>query len=144
MPFHFEFSVEAEWVTAKKDWQEAKRKYKAHQQRKNSKPEGAPEQPSDEDNIYLPDMDEMRCILYFHGGGYYFGSVDQERYGENEPANNRRLINMSSADTLFNDLPAKLMGGCSLLTIDWRRSIRFRVRFKTPLPHVRMYFFVAN
>ena len=24
-------------------------------------------------------MDELGCILYFHGGGYYFGSVDQER-----------------------------------------------------------------
>ena len=25
-------------------------------------------------------MDEMRCMLYLHGGGYYFGSIDQERY----------------------------------------------------------------
>jgi acetyl esterase/lipase len=22
----------------------------------------------------------MRCMLYLHGGGYYFGSIDQERY----------------------------------------------------------------
>ncbi|KAH9020637.1 alpha/beta-hydrolase [Lactarius pseudohatsudake] len=29
---------------------------------------------------YQPEMDEMRCILFSHGGGYYFGSVDQERY----------------------------------------------------------------
>lgn len=28
---------------------------------------------------YTPDMDEMRCMLYLHGGGYYFGSVDQQR-----------------------------------------------------------------
>ncbi|KAI9441920.1 alpha beta-hydrolase [Lactarius indigo] len=29
---------------------------------------------------YRPEMDEMRCLLWAHGGGYYFGAVDQERY----------------------------------------------------------------
>ncbi|KAG9074669.1 hypothetical protein FRC06_010537, partial [Ceratobasidium sp. 370] len=29
---------------------------------------------------YEPEMDDMRCMLYLHGGGYYFGSVDQQRY----------------------------------------------------------------
>lgn len=28
---------------------------------------------------YTTDMDDMRCMLYLHGGGYYFGSVDQQR-----------------------------------------------------------------
>jgi acetyl esterase/lipase len=33
-----------------------------------------------EQTDYCADMDEMRCMLYLHGGGYYFGSIDQERY----------------------------------------------------------------
>jgi hypothetical protein len=50
---------------------------------------------ADDTNAYRPEMDEMRCLLWAHGGsfhviflspslcyfsgGYYFGSVDQER-----------------------------------------------------------------
>ncbi|KAI9452278.1 Alpha/Beta hydrolase protein [Lactarius psammicola] len=33
-----------------------------------------------EASAYRPEMDEMRCLLWAHGGGYYFGSVDQERF----------------------------------------------------------------
>ncbi|EJT96875.1 alpha/beta-hydrolase [Dacryopinax primogenitus] len=33
-----------------------------------------------EEAVYSSGMDSMRCLLYLHGGGYYFGSVDQERY----------------------------------------------------------------
>lgn len=104
--------VDAEWITARKDWQEAKRKYKA-QQRKESKemstgeagtasvPETPPVEGKDDESEagYSPDMDEMRCVLWSHGGaylqlaytrftdiryagGYYFGSVDQERYAD--------------------------------------------------------------
>ncbi|KIM40342.1 hypothetical protein M413DRAFT_177504 [Hebeloma cylindrosporum] len=73
--------VDAQWITAKKDWKEAKRRHKREQNMKDlpsppptehvkGKPEG----------VYEKDMDAMRCILYLHGGGYYFGSVDQERY----------------------------------------------------------------
>ncbi|KAF8161335.1 hypothetical protein B0H34DRAFT_796140 [Crassisporium funariophilum] len=40
--------VDAQWITAKKDWQEAKRRHKQREQKQD--------------------------------GGYYFGSVDQERY----------------------------------------------------------------
>ncbi|KAG9076322.1 hypothetical protein FRC06_009569, partial [Ceratobasidium sp. 370] len=29
---------------------------------------------------YESEMDNMWCILYLHGGGYYSGSVDQQRY----------------------------------------------------------------
>ncbi|KAH7329803.1 hypothetical protein B0J17DRAFT_679742 [Rhizoctonia solani] len=34
----------------------------------------------DEEAHYEPEMDDMRCMLYIHGGGYYFGSVDQQRF----------------------------------------------------------------
>lgn len=81
--------IDAEWMTARKDWQEAKKRYKS--QSKNNSATASPPlnsdsaagtQPptSDSSNTYQQEMDEMRCILYTHGGGYYFGSVDQERY----------------------------------------------------------------
>ena len=66
-------SIDGEWIVAKKDWQEVKKKQKA---RGVSVDGGIPAGPSTE---YKPEMDQMRCILYAHGGGYYFGSVDQER-----------------------------------------------------------------
>ncbi|KAJ3993873.1 hypothetical protein F5050DRAFT_1801017 [Lentinula boryana] len=71
--------VDAQWITAKKDWQEAKRR---HQDKEKTQNEEKPEPSSDqtESATYDQDMDMMRCILYAHGGGYYFGSVDQERY----------------------------------------------------------------
>ncbi|KAA1470415.1 alpha/beta-hydrolase [Dentipellis sp. KUC8613] len=112
--------VDAEWITARKDWQEAKKRAKEGRERTTSDAKTqsrfrAPflqtppshrntnkdEQPSESANAtpsdkgkekeketdtpedtgaYQPEMDEMRCILYSHGGGYYFGSVDQERY----------------------------------------------------------------
>ncbi|KAJ7782646.1 hypothetical protein B0H16DRAFT_1493861 [Mycena metata] len=62
--------VDAQWITARKDWQEAKKQ-----------PPGRPQVDPEADSApYEEYMDEMRCILYSHGGGYYFGSVDQERY----------------------------------------------------------------
>ncbi|KAF9464961.1 hypothetical protein BDZ94DRAFT_1254956 [Collybia nuda] len=72
--------VDAQWITAKKDWQDAKRRYKMQEKH------GANEFPIDppptmnDSGTYEKEMDGMRCILYSHGGGYYFGSVDQERY----------------------------------------------------------------
>ncbi|KAJ1305863.1 hypothetical protein OPQ81_010586 [Rhizoctonia solani] len=36
--------------------------------------------PEEEEAHYEPEMDDMRCMLYIHGGGYYFGSVDQQRF----------------------------------------------------------------
>ncbi|KAH6914019.1 lipase/esterase [Coprinopsis sp. MPI-PUGE-AT-0042] len=65
--------VDAQWIVAKKDWREAKRR---HKQRGEAYPASNP----NEEGTYVKDMDAMRCILYLHGGGYYFGSVDQERY----------------------------------------------------------------
>jgi hypothetical protein len=109
-------SVDGEWIVAKKDWQEAKRREKSRERREKSKEGKENEKFTQQSNNtdftsreessepgYTPDMDEQRCILYFHGGkrigsvhasrscsdlnsfyhfvgGYYFGSVDQERY----------------------------------------------------------------
>ncbi|KAG1878876.1 hypothetical protein F4604DRAFT_1580013 [Suillus subluteus] len=83
--------IDAEWITARKDYQKAKKRSKAkHKENSNteiptsesetSTPSGLPASSSNESSIYKEEMDEMRCILYAHGGGYYFGSVDQERY----------------------------------------------------------------
>ncbi|KAJ7503004.1 hypothetical protein B0H11DRAFT_2170967 [Mycena galericulata] len=70
--------VDAQWVTARKDWQEAKRRYKMQNKAKSASE--APFDPAADSAPYEEHMDQMRCILYSHGGGYYFGSVDQERY----------------------------------------------------------------
>ncbi|KAH8087826.1 alpha/beta-hydrolase, partial [Cristinia sonorae] len=86
--------VDGEWMAAKKDWHEAEKRYKAQEERassmdtntgsgdrsSSSSRDSKPEVPADASPNYQPEMDEMRCILYIHGGGYYFGSVDQERY----------------------------------------------------------------
>ncbi|KAI0291222.1 hypothetical protein B0F90DRAFT_1778139 [Multifurca ochricompacta] len=101
--------LDAEWISAKKDWKEAKKRAKekngpvSSSQRKPAQGlgvhgannlEDVPSSPSPESKgrencesvpaydsaTYQPEMDDMRCILYSHGGGYYFGSVDQERY----------------------------------------------------------------
>ncbi|KAJ3854716.1 alpha beta-hydrolase [Lentinula lateritia] len=71
--------VDAQWITAKKDWQEAKRRYKDRENTQRDE-KHEPTLDQSESATYNQDMDTMRCILYAHGGGYYFGSVDQERY----------------------------------------------------------------
>lgn len=74
----------------KKDWQENKRRRKEQESlRMNSvskKGKGAVNgdptvtlSEGDPEPEYDCEIDEMRCMLYFHGGGYYFGSIDQER-----------------------------------------------------------------
>ncbi|KAF8911524.1 hypothetical protein CPB84DRAFT_926690 [Gymnopilus junonius] len=74
--------VDAQWIAARKDWQEAKRRHKKQQEQKNinSKDTSAEDLQDKAECVYEKNMDAMRCILYLHGGGYYFGSVDQERY----------------------------------------------------------------
>lgn len=57
--------VEAQWITAKKDWREAKKRQKLYEKLKedialNDTPE--------ETAHYEKEMDAMRCILYLHGG----------------------------------------------------------------------------
>lgn len=83
--------VDAEWITARKDYQMAKKRSKAkHKENSDTEiptggsdiptPSRLPASSSNESNMYKQEMDEMRCILYAHGGGYYFGSIDQQRY----------------------------------------------------------------
>ena len=54
-------SIDGEWIVAKKDWQEVKRKQKSRAMSMDDAPQG----PASE---YKPEMDQMRCILYAHGG----------------------------------------------------------------------------
>ena len=75
-------SVDGEWIVAKKDWQEAKKRAKSKERREKSRERGkqsdksaqrstTTDSASPEDTSepgYTPDMDEQRCILYFHGG----------------------------------------------------------------------------
>ncbi|KAL5512614.1 hypothetical protein ACEPAG_3267 [Sanghuangporus baumii] len=68
--------VDAQWIVARKDHQRVRKQQRQHRQQA----EHLKQDPHEEDAVYDPEMDELRCILYFHGGGYYFGSVDQERY----------------------------------------------------------------
>ncbi|KAG6902758.1 hypothetical protein C0995_011906 [Termitomyces sp. Mi166 len=79
--------VDAQWITAKKDWENAKRRTKMQEKVKEASDGSLPAVSTDssqekvaDSGTYEKHMDEMRCILYSHGGGYYFGSVDQERY----------------------------------------------------------------
>lgn len=67
-------------MTAKKDWQEQKRRYKASSKHSQSterssttsnstpNPTESEAQPDPESETYEEDMDTMRCILYAHGG----------------------------------------------------------------------------
>ncbi|KIL68736.1 hypothetical protein M378DRAFT_70444 [Amanita muscaria Koide BX008] len=74
--------IEGQWITSKKDWREAQKRHKMQHsdQSSGSTPPMNEDGPPDESQRYEEAMDEMRCILYAHGGGYFFGSVDQERY----------------------------------------------------------------
>ena len=80
---HGYFSVDGEWIVAKKDWQEAKKRAKSKEhsdkikERRQKEREKSAQQSSTTDSAsaedtsepdYTPDMDEQRCILYFHGG----------------------------------------------------------------------------
>ncbi|EJD08013.1 alpha/beta-hydrolase [Fomitiporia mediterranea MF3/22] len=72
--------VDAQWIVAKKDYERIKKQRKRQQQQQADQLRKEATENEEEDAVYDPEMDELRCILYFHGGGYYFGSVDQERY----------------------------------------------------------------
>ena len=66
-------SVDAQWITAKKDWEESKRRHKLQRQKgftdsSSGSPEGG--QAANE-AVYDKDMDATRCILYLHGGGNF-------------------------------------------------------------------------
>lgn len=96
--------LDAEWISAKKDWQEKKRHAKEHTRGKHPTeglglrdsslecitlspvqepgdeeshqpasgsspaPASSDDEPSRDSGSYQPEMDEMRCVLYAHGG----------------------------------------------------------------------------
>lgn len=71
----FGFRVDSQWIVAKKDWREAKKRSKEqgqHKDRKQNaseKTNGSAFTDDDPDSgAYQEEMDEMRCILYAHGG----------------------------------------------------------------------------
>lgn len=65
-------SVDAQWMTAKKDWEELKRKHKARE--RSAKEDAEPTRAASDggeappEGTYDKNMDAMRCILYLHGG----------------------------------------------------------------------------
>jgi hypothetical protein len=117
--------VDAEWIMEKKDWRQQQQESVRQERTTTSAVGGGSGSPTDGSsssplgdyglgvdgkdyvaaNAYLHDMDEMRCLLWAHGGssvrpsvlshhscrpiffpllspstgGYFFGSVDQER-----------------------------------------------------------------
>ncbi|KAG9001387.1 hypothetical protein FRB94_004799 [Tulasnella sp. JGI-2019a] len=89
--------IPAEWIMVRKDIDARRRQRKADKaDLKRSKStrtirtqqrveEAATTNHSHDDNepephIYSTEMDGTPCMLYIHGGGGYFGSIDQERY----------------------------------------------------------------
>ena len=62
-------SVDAQWITMKKHWQEAKIRQKQGRRGVGSRTSSPPEDSgSDSNGIYEEDTDAMRCTLYLHGG----------------------------------------------------------------------------
>lgn len=89
-------SVDGEWIVAKKDWQEAKKRAKSKERRDKSKERrekggeestqqstttGSASAEGISETDYTPDMDEQRCILYFHGGKSSFGIGSRVTFG---------------------------------------------------------------
>ena len=63
-------SVDAQWITAKKDWKGSKRRHKLQGSKgltdfSSAVPEAGQ---AKNDAAYDKDMDATRCILYLHGG----------------------------------------------------------------------------
>lgn len=71
------YSVDAQWIVARKDFNKSVRR-----RARNEMAEASESPTNFDDSEDGVKMDELGCILYFHGGGYYFGSVDQERYAK--------------------------------------------------------------
>ena len=81
-------SIDAEWVMEKKHWRESVRQERAATParrggtRSSGNPSDIPGSSStgdrgmgtdgtDDANAYLPEMDEMRCLLWAHGGSFH-------------------------------------------------------------------------
>lgn len=90
-----EVGVQGEWITtnklAKKGKAESKmsEKEQSHQWQERADgledsgvDLGLPEskKQSTESSAYTPELDAMRCILFIHGGAYFFGSINTHRH----------------------------------------------------------------
>ena len=64
------YSVDAQWITAKKDWKESKRRHQLQRSKGFTDFSSAGSETGQAKNeaAYDKDMDATRCILYFHGG----------------------------------------------------------------------------
>ena len=64
--------VEANWVANKKEWNKAERQHPASDTRSRSPPSNPSidghDGGADKNDRYTPELDPMRCMLYFHGG----------------------------------------------------------------------------
>lgn len=109
-------SVDAEWIAAKKDWQEAKRKFKA--QEKGGKTENGRARATAESSQsgvredtpphYQPEMDDMPCILYTHGGKVV--GLDLEFSVNTSYQVATTSVALTRNDTLSSGLQGRLMG----------------------------------
>jgi len=79
-------SIDAEWIMEKKDWRQSIRQERdagatqagssnttsAARPANISSPQGTGADGADDDtNAYRPEMDEMRCLLWAHGGSFH-------------------------------------------------------------------------
>ncbi|WVQ99705.1 hypothetical protein IAU59_006846 [Kwoniella sp. CBS 9459] len=90
--------VEAEWIVMKRDWKGVVEEERRERETKNEKREqkekdkeeavksdgngngDGQEGDSEEESEFRPEMDRLRCMLYIHGGAYYWGSINTHRY----------------------------------------------------------------
>ncbi|KAF9519527.1 hypothetical protein BS47DRAFT_1358130 [Hydnum rufescens UP504] len=77
--------VDASWIVMKKDLESAKKE----RLRRESVVSADPKPPgNDKGGEFFSDLDSMRCLYHIHAGGYFFGSVDQERFSMQRYAGN--------------------------------------------------------
>nr|XP_019046586.1 hypothetical protein I302_05336 [Kwoniella bestiolae CBS 10118]OCF25516.1 hypothetical protein I302_05336 [Kwoniella bestiolae CBS 10118] len=67
--------VEGEWIVMKKDWKEV-----VAEERREQKQRAEQGVNEEEEGEFRPEMDRLRCMLYIHGGAYYWGSINTHRY----------------------------------------------------------------
>ncbi|EIW66003.1 hypothetical protein TREMEDRAFT_20822, partial [Tremella mesenterica DSM 1558] len=76
--------VQAEWIVMKKDWKELREQEKKEQSAQYAARKAGllmtDESGSSDGGEFRKEMDELRCMLYIHGGAYYWGSINTYRY----------------------------------------------------------------
>ncbi|WWD17016.1 hypothetical protein CI109_101452 [Kwoniella shandongensis] len=72
--------VEGEWIVMKKDWKEVVEVEKREREQRAKGAKTGNDHTADEDDGFRPEMDRLRCMLYIHGGAYYWGSINSHRY----------------------------------------------------------------